>query len=260
MERQGGFRSGHSTVASAASFVSEIMKGHNRKKRQRQFVYVDFRKAFDVIAHDILLQKLLYYGANQNSMSWFASYLTGRSQPILVNESTSSYCSLSHGVPQGSCLGPLFFLVYINDLVSVINPRSLQLYADDTVIYHCAEDVEGLETGLQSKTKALEDWCLLNRLTISFSKKEQSKLQILQNKCIRAILNLPKRTNVDSHHVKLRLLHVENRRNFNLMKYCYRLLFYMNAIERSQRDCQLGSLTRHLWRLSVRSMTNSRTP
>ena len=102
-------------------------------------IFIDLRKAFDTVNHKILLQKLDHYGIRGSALSWFESYLDNRKQYVYVNGETSDLKIISCGVPQGSVLGPLLFLLYINDLPNISNVLDFYLFADDTNIYY--EDV-----------------------------------------------------------------------------------------------------------------------
>ena len=112
---QSGLRPKHSTESS-------VLKSTNRwllKVDQGNYniaVFVDLKKAFDTVNHEILLNKLRYYGIDNTELKWFSSYLNDRKQYTVIDGAMSSESNINHGVPQGSCLGPLLFLVYINDL------------------------------------------------------------------------------------------------------------------------------------------------
>ena len=108
-------------------------------------VFLDLSKAFDTIDHDSLLQKLTKVGFSSSVIDWFRSYLSERTQVTCVENSTSSAKHITVGVPQGSVLGPLLFIIYINELSSGVNWCKLSLYADDTVIYYSLPNIKDLE-------------------------------------------------------------------------------------------------------------------
>ena len=97
-------------------------------------VFIDLKKAFDTIDHQIMLQKLRNYGIDQMSLTWFESYLTNRTQKCRVNRQLSNFAPVTCGVPQSSNLGPILFLIYINDLPNCLNHAIPRMFADDTII------------------------------------------------------------------------------------------------------------------------------
>ena len=130
---QSGFRSMHSTLTALLeatnSWSVNIDKG-----LLNAVVFIDLKKAFDTIDHLILLRKLRLYGFDEGSLRWFESYLSNRSQRCSVNGHLSKTCQITCGVPQGSILGPLLFLLYINDLPNCLCKARPRMYADDTSI------------------------------------------------------------------------------------------------------------------------------
>ena len=109
------------------------MQRHVKKKRQVDVIYLDFAKAFDKVPHNELLFKLESLGIRGNLLAWFRSYFSGRRHRVLINGKASDYLPITSGVPQGSVLGPLLFLIYINDMPNCISSEtSFALFADDS--------------------------------------------------------------------------------------------------------------------------------
>ena len=135
-------------------------------------VFIDYSKAFDTIDHDILCKKLEYYGFGDDIIAWCRHYLSHRKQLVKNGEHLSNLADISCGVPQGSILGPLFFIIYANDIISLFSnegPKIL-LYADDTVLYHSHIDAGILFRDLKNGMSKIWKWCKLNRLSINASK------------------------------------------------------------------------------------------
>ena len=170
---QSGFRHGHSTDTAVICVSDFILKELGKRKYVRA-VLVDLKKAFDTVDHQILLKKLFCYGFRDVSLEWFQSYLSDRLQCTLL-ENTMSDLSKENpfGVPQGSVLGPLLFLLYINDIGDCINPGTFyHLYADDTIIIKSADDPDLLRSGLMHRLSDLGQWFYGCKLSVNTSKTE----------------------------------------------------------------------------------------
>jgi len=118
-------------------------------------VFLDFKKAFDTVDHDVLLAKVSLYGIEESAYDWFKSYLENGIHKCVVNGSLSKVCSLGCGVPQGTILGPLLFLIYINDLPNCLSFCQPGMYADDTHITYAGADLERfpfVRTGRSGRT------------------------------------------------------------------------------------------------------------
>ncbi len=114
-------------------------------------VFLDLSKAFDTVDHEILLLKLLHSGFKHSVVNWFRSYLTHRSQCTCVNGALSDVRQMSSGVPQGSILGPLLFICYINDLPNILTKAKAFIYADDTALLVKGHNLESIEKELSDE-------------------------------------------------------------------------------------------------------------
>ena len=113
-------------------------------------IFMDLSKAFDTLNHEILLKKLQYYGINGTALHWFSSYLINRKQYVELNNTSSTISTLNIGVPQGSILGPLLFLIYINDMPNASNAFKFILYADDSTLFSTIEYTLPMQANVNS--------------------------------------------------------------------------------------------------------------
>ena len=130
-----GFRPKLSTSTALALFTDNILENANNGLITAS-VFVDFSKAFDTVNHAILLCKLKSVGFDDNSLNWFESYLSSRQQATSIENTLSSSLPVSVGIPQGSILGPLLFIIYINDMPNIVKHCKILLYANDTLLYY----------------------------------------------------------------------------------------------------------------------------
>ena len=133
-------------------------------------VFIDLRKTFDTVDHDILCQKLEYYGIQDRGLAWFRSYLSNRKQYTRVNGVDSSIQELRIGVPQGSCLGPLLFLIYINDLPRALKISRMSMFAGDTCLYHQSSDISLLNEAIYEDLTYVDNWLKGNKFSLNVVK------------------------------------------------------------------------------------------
>ena len=168
---QSGFRSLHSTVTALLEATDSWAMNIDRGLINA-VVFLDLKKAFDTVDHEILLRKLQYYGLRQSSYKWFASYLDNRTQICQINCRKSTPKSLKCGVPQGTILGPLLFLLYINDLPNCLQFSLPRMYADDTSLTFASADVQDVNDCLNYDLSKVYTWLSANKLTLNLTKTE----------------------------------------------------------------------------------------
>ena len=142
-------------------------------------MFLDFSKAFDLVDHEILLKKLEYYGVRNKDLGWFSGYLSCRRQKVKVNGMKSNWSGVMRGVPQGSILGPLLFLIYSNDLPSVLTHCQARQYADDTTLSVVDSSSDALQMKLNEDLRKIQEWVLANKLCLNVTK---TQLMVLSRK------------------------------------------------------------------------------
>ena len=130
-------------------------------------IFLDLKKAFDTVDHNLLLTKLEYIGVQIEALEWFRSYLSDRSQRVYVNGVLSDKEAIKCGVPQGSILGPLLFLIFINDLSTVAEFATTRMYADDSNMTYTACGISTLQKEMNRDIQRLKDWLFANKLTLN---------------------------------------------------------------------------------------------
>ena len=184
-DSQYGFRKYHSTELAAPELDDRIHKEIDENKIPFS-VFLDLSKAFDTLDHDILLHKLQYYGITGTALNWFRSYLTERYQYVDYSGASSSMNLLTTGVPQVSILGPLLFIIYMNDIHTVSNNLNFILYADDTTLtsplcsftYGGYHDINRVSTLINSEITKIFEWLSVNKLSLNAHK---TKFMIFHN-------------------------------------------------------------------------------
>ena len=197
-DSQYGFRKMHSTELAALEFADKI-NIHLDQGKIPLAIFLDLSKAFDTIDHSILINKLKYYGIKGTALNWFKSYLNNRTQYVQFKEAISDKSIIQTGVPQGSILGPLLFIIYMNDIAGVSKNFHFTLYADDTSLLEplCSFTLnKNLESNVLSEAinielKLITDWLSLNKLSLNAKK---TKMMIFHHR----------QKNIS--HIKLKLL------------------------------------------------------
>jgi len=171
---QFGFRNNHSTE-SAICLLTENIKQYLDKGNVAGAVFLDLKKAFDTVNHNILISKLSKFNLSKKSLSWFESYLKGREQCVVINGVRSTFLEIKTGIPQGTVLGPILFSLYINDLPDVVSPDiGLLMYADDAVVYASADTCTTVADKLNANLERISSWLASSHLTLNIKKQTLS--------------------------------------------------------------------------------------
>ena len=155
-------------------------------------VFLDLKKAFDTVDHNILLSKLKLYGIRGSTHSWFKSYLSNRKQYVEYNNFKSDTKTITHGVPQGSILGPLLFIIYMNDFSRSSDLLFSILFADDTSVFIEGTNFENISKIFNAELEKVNMWLKANKLTINTKKTHYMmfhRTRIKQNTNIKILIN-----------------------------------------------------------------------
>ena len=180
---QSGFRTNHSTDLCLAQLIDFVATGMD-KQMHTGMILVDLQKAFDTLDHGVLLEKIKYFGFRASVIKWFESYLSNRKFLVCIDV-FSEAGTLKYGVPQGSILGPLLFLLYVNDLPQSLSDAGSYLYADDTCIFYQHEDVKKIENVLNKEFSSLCQWFIDNKLSIHFGEDKTQSILFSKMRALR---------------------------------------------------------------------------
>ena len=223
---QSGFRTKHSTIDALFQLTETIRQYHNKNLIS---FFLDLKKAFDTINHDILISKLELYGIRGTCQSWFKSYLGNRMQRVELIGINSSWKRVKCGVPQGSILGPLLFIIYINDLLNVCKDEII-LFADDTNIEAIGCSINDVASDL----KNINDWLTENMLVLNREKTIQLNIKTD---------NLNPRFDLNNQYVK-----VDNTRKYLGVRLGSKLTFkthISHVVKKLSKHCGIISKLRH---------------
>ena len=201
---QFGFRQQHTTSMAVTYLVDKIISAISNGEYLIG-IFIDLSKAFDTVNHKILLDKMYKYGIRGVAYDWFASYLSNRYQFTVYNNECSSKQEITCGVPQGSILGPLLFITYINDLVSASGKITPLIYADDTSLYISGKDLKTLYNTANDELGNILDWMITNKLSVNIDKTSY-------------IIFRPKRRHIDDNSYNL-LLNNRHLKRVNSIKF-----------------------------------------
>ena len=179
LDQQSGFRKHHSCqtvmIKLTDYFIENIDKGE-----LNGVLLIDLRKAFDLVDHDVLLHKISLYGVHNNSFHWFKSYLSSRKQCVSYDGHISSMTNINLGVPQGSILGPLMFILFMNDAVLEVEDSEFEMYADDSTLCCHAKTMQEINHLLTENSKPLYKWVEDNRMVLNIAKTESMLISTVQ--------------------------------------------------------------------------------
>ena len=183
-ESQYGFREKRSTSLALCELVEQLTDAADRKEVSIG-VFVDLKKAFDTLNHDVLLRKLEHYGIRGVPLQWLSSYLSNRKQYVKYNGCESSFLGITCGVPQGSVTGPILFILYINDICNASQRLKMVLFADDTNGFCSGKELSDLVKTVNFELQKLNTWFKLNKLSLNI---EKTSYMVFANNCIPDVL------------------------------------------------------------------------
>jgi retron-type reverse transcriptase len=200
-DNQFGFRKNRSTQLALTSYLDKLTEALD-KNEYAISLFIDLSKAFDTIDHSLLLKKLYSYGIRGLAYDYIKSYLSNRLQYVETHGMSSSLLSITCGVPQGSILGPILFLLYINDISACTKLLKLFLFADDTTILYSSKDINELIKTMNKELETISDWFKLNKLSLNTAKTNYMIFKPIKNEIIHPNLLLNETAVVRVHSTR----------------------------------------------------------
>ena len=214
---QFGFRKNHSTNLALLDIIENIYSNLEAGHKGLG-IFLDLKKAFDTVNHNILLHKLQYYGIRGTALDWFKSYISNRQQYTIVNDKKSTTLPITCGVPQGSILGPILFLIYINDISNSIQSSTIKIFADDSCLLIFRKTIENLFSLANKDLEYLSQWLLANKLSLSIGANKETKYLFFSTRPTKEplpILNMQNQILPRATEVKHLGLYFDEQLNFN---------------------------------------------
>ena len=215
-KHQYGFRKNHSTTQAIINTLKYLYSNLDSGKLVLS-IFLDFKKAFDCVSHKILLSKLHSYGIRGIALEWFESYLTDRSQYTSINGINSSIQNVSHGVPQGSILGPLLFLIFINDIHNSSNLFNYTLFADDSTLSVAFENnnLRAFVKILNKELKNVYKWLCANHISINIIKTKYILFSLKKTIKLPGVIKIGKGKIASTDNIKFLGVFIDRHLTFN---------------------------------------------